>query len=59
MELDTGADSKPESEVVQGGSAKSCKAARIQATAWTFQLEWEFIIPGEEDVQTIAEFILE
>ena len=59
LEIYTGADSESESEVVQGGSAKSFKAAWIQATAWTFQREWEFIIPGEEDVRKIAEFILE
>jgi len=59
LEIYTGADSEPESEVIQGGSAKSFKAARIQAAAWNFQREWEFIIPGEEDVRKIAEFILE
>jgi hypothetical protein len=57
--INTGLDFVPESEVVQGGSAKRLKATQIQATAWTFHREWEFRIPGEEDVRKIAEFILE
>ena len=57
--INTGLDFEPESEVVQGGSAKRLKATQIQATAWTFHREWEFRIPGDEDVRKIAEFILE
>jgi hypothetical protein len=57
--INTGLDFVPESEVVQGGSAKRLNATQIQATAWTFHREWEFRIPGDEYVRKIAEFILE
>ena len=59
FEISQEAESEPESEVVHGGSAKSVKAAQVQATAWTFHREWDFRIPGQEDVRSIAEFILE
>jgi len=59
FEISQQAESEPESEVVHGGSAKSIKAAQVQATAWTFDREWNFIIAGQEDVHSIAEFILE
>ena len=57
LEAQTEPDSEPESEIVP--ATKKSRVAQIQAKAWTFHREWEFRIPGEEDVRKIAEFILE
>ena len=57
LEAQTEPDSEPESEIVP--STKKSRVAQIQAKAWTFHREWEFRIPGEEDVRKIAEFKLE
>ncbi len=59
IEMHSGQDSEPESEVVRGWSAKRFKATQIQATACTFHREWEFGISGAKGERNIAEYVLE